>query len=341
MFSAVRQVSNKHAIKRNRSVDQDIVDISLATFFFVIIRELADFALVIFLEGLRLYDDFFLCFHVPESGPPFVGHGELGVVENLKANDIVTPVDEVVEGFDDFFFVFIRSGNEIAEKHREPAARKEFRCFMKAWPNPRGSVSGFRVKSAEDSRQVAPFTFWGDVVDQIFVESGQPDGILLIYHEVSQRRGHATTIFKFSDATVRILHRRTHIHQQVAAEIRFRLKFLYVVTIRPAVDVPVDIFEIVAWAVLSMFAEFRGEALVGTVMKTRYESFDDEFGLQVQSADLLDDVRPEVFFSAWHRFKSQLEQLFISSRSILTDLVSYETAQESQAIDPAKVFAEE
>ena len=98
-------------------------------------------------------------------------------------------------------------------------------------------------------------------------KSHQPHEILLVEHDISQRRGQITGIIELADAVRTVVHRGTGIDEQVTAEIGFLLILLDVIAVELGVSLPVDVANFVPWRILAMFGELDAESFIRTGME--------------------------------------------------------------------------
>ena len=89
-------------------------------------------------------------------------------------------------------------------------------------------------------------------------------------------------------------HRLADVEQQPADEVRLLLVLLEVEAAGPAVDLPVDVLDVVAGDVLAVLGELDGEAVVRALVHARQVALDDQPRLQLQAADLGERQRVEV-----------------------------------------------
>jgi hypothetical protein len=68
-----------------------------------------------------------------------------------------------------------------------------------------------------------------------------------------------------------------------------------------ALDLPVDVLDVVAGNILAMLGELDGEAVVGALVHAREVALDDEPGLDLQAADLGEGEGVEIFLGVVHR----------------------------------------
>src|SRR5919108_2202168 len=118
--------------------------------------------------------------------------------------------------------------------------------------------------------------------DDVVVEGDETSSIPLAVHQKGQGgREHGAILHLAHRRAAAIGHRRADVQYQVAFEIGFFLEFLDVMPIASRVDLPVECREIVAREVLPVLSELNAEALVGTAMQARKESFHHRPRLQL------------------------------------------------------------
>ena len=157
---------------------------------------------------------------------------------------------------------------------------------------------GFNRDSNDStSAQVPALGSWWQARSHFVVKRDQSNRVLLGNHQVSQGGGQTDRVVEFCQfLLVRVSHRLTQIHDQVARDIGLRLKFLDVILVGLGEDLPVNILQVVAVRVLAMFAELDTEPVKRTGVQSVQETLHDELGPQVKSLDLVDDFRFKVFF---------------------------------------------
>ena len=97
---------------------------------------------------------------------------------------------------------------------------------------------------------------------QLLRKSHQADGILLMNHQVTQRRRQTDAVVKLGQfLPIGVRHAFREIHQQITRDIGFRLILLHEKTIGFRKHQPVNISRVVSLRVPAMFAEFDAEPL--------------------------------------------------------------------------------
>jgi len=109
------------------------------------------------------------------------------------------------------------------------------------------------------------------------VEGHQPDAVLLMQHQIGQRRGRPAGVVQFRHRcrTALILHALARVQEQVAHQVRLFLELFQVVFIGASEHLPIEIAEIVAGRVLAVFGELDREPVERTAMSTRGIALDD------------------------------------------------------------------
>src|SRR2546430_15246647 len=108
---------------------------------------------------------------------------------------------------------------------------------------------------------------WWELSSNPVRKEYKPHEILLVEHDIGQRRRQITGIIKLTDAVRAVVHRGTGIDQQVTAEIGFFFVLLDVIAVELGIGFPVDVANLIPRCVLAMFGEFDAEPLVGTGVK--------------------------------------------------------------------------
>ena len=103
-----------------------------------------------------------------------------------------------------------------------------------------------RLQLGQQRQHVARFasasTLGRQALANLLVERDQPDRVLLMDHQVAQRRGQADAVFELRQLlAIRVAHRAAQIHHQVAGDVGLGLELLDVVLVGLGVDQPVDV----------------------------------------------------------------------------------------------------
>ena len=131
----------------------------------------------------------------------------------------------------------------------------------------------------------------------LLVEGDQADRVLLVDHQVAERRGQADRVLELGQfLAIGVAHRSRQVHHQVAGQVGLGLELLDVEAIGLGVDVPVDVRDVVARGVLAVLRELDREALERAGVQTRDEPLDDELGAEVEPGHLADDLGLQVLF---------------------------------------------
>jgi hypothetical protein len=109
------------------------------------------------------------------------------------------------------------------------------------------SPSAAARQQREHVAQLRPRLDFGARLSRSLVERDQPHRVLLVDHQVAQRRGQADRVVELGQLlAVRVAHRPAQVHHQIAGDVRLGLELLDVVLVRLGVDQPVDVLRIVA-----------------------------------------------------------------------------------------------
>ena len=124
----------------------------------------------------------------------------------------------------------------------------------------------------------------------------QPDGVRLLHDQVAEGGGQgAGGVVLGDDGAVRPLH-RAHLHALAGVhhhprdEVRFLLVLLQVVAFGAAVDLPVDVPDVVAGGVLAVLGELDGEPVPRASVPPGEVALDHLPGVEFQAVDAGEDV---------------------------------------------------
>ena len=164
-----------------------------------------------------------------------------------------------------------------------------------------GPVAVFR--SADDCfhdvqqfLQVRGIAAGADQRADLAVEGDQAHAVLLLEHQVGQRRGRALGVFELRHrrGVAPVAHALAGVQQQVADQVRLFLELLQVVLVGPAEDFPVEVAQVVAGRVLAMLGELDREAVEGAAMHARDVALDDPPRAQRQALQPGEHLRIEI-----------------------------------------------
>ena len=151
--------------------------------------------------------------------------------------------------------------------------------------------------------EVRPFAARRQAGLDVRVEGDQADRVLLTDHQVAERRGEADGVIELGQLlAIGVGHRGAEVHHQIAGDVRLGLELFEVVFVGLGVDVPVEVFEVVAGDVLAVFGELDAEALKRAGVQAGQKAFDDEAGAQVEPRHLADDVGSQILLGSGHAF---------------------------------------
>ena len=153
----------------------------------------------------------------------------------------------------------------------------------------------------EHISQLRPLRARRQAVANPLVECNQPHRVLLVDHQVAQRRGQANRVLELRQLLpVRVAHRAAQIHHQVAGDVRFRLELLHVVLVGLGVHQPVDVLGIVARRVLAMLAELDRKTVKRAGVETLEKATHDELRAKVEPLDLPNHLRLQISLDGGH-----------------------------------------
>ena len=142
-----------------------------------------------------------------------------------------------------------------------------------------GPVEVFRSADAvfhdvQQFLQVRRIAAGADQRADFAVERDQAHAVLLMQHQVGQRRGRALGVFQLRHRrrVALVAHALAGVQQQVADQVRLFLELLQVVLVGAAEDLPIEIAEVVAGRVLAVLGELDREAVERAAMHARRRS---------------------------------------------------------------------
>ena len=165
-----------------------------------------------------------------------------------------------------------------------------------------GQTLGLRPsQKRQHAGQLSPLAAGRQTGPNLFVKGDQPHRVLLVDHQVPQRRGQADAVVELGQLlAIRVGHARREIHHQVPGDIGLRLVLLDVEPIGLGVDQPVDQLGVVSLDVAAVFAEFDREPVKRAGVQSAQKTPDDELRPQVQPSHVADDFRLQVLFDRGH-----------------------------------------
>ena len=168
------------------------------------------------------------------------------------------------------------------------------------------SVSPSGLSFARSERMFAelrPLALGREALADLPVERDQADRVLLVDHQVAERRGEADRVLELGQLlAIGVAHRPREVHHQVARQVRLGLEFLRVEAVGLGVDVPVDVRDVVAGRVLAVLGELDREAVERAGVQAGDEALDDELRPQVEPRDLADHLGLQILLGGrWPR----------------------------------------
>ena len=152
-------------------------------------------------------------------------------------------------------------------------------------------------KQRQDIAELRPLAPRRQALANLLVERDQADRVLLVDHQVAERRRQADAVLELGQLlAVSVAHRPRQVHHQVAGQVGLGLELLDVEAVGLGVDVPVDVRDVVAGGVLAVLGELDRETLERAGVQPGDEALDDELGAQIQPRDLADHLGLQVFF---------------------------------------------
>ncbi len=259
--------------------------------------KIGDLLEVIRLDGIGINLEDLLGFIVLKLEHSLEGEHGLGLVEDMKDDDVVTGKPKAMQGSQH------RCGvrQEVAENHDQAAMPHHAGDLMQA----RFDV-GFAGRlelgeQREDIAKLRPLAPRRQALADLLIEGDQADRVLLVDHQIAERGRKTDAVLEFGELlTIGVTHRSRQIHHQVAGQVRFRLELLDVEAVGLGVNVPVHVGNIVAGRVLAMFGELDRKPLERAGVQPRDEALNNELGAEVEPRHLADDGRVQVFFGGRH-----------------------------------------
>ena len=110
--------------------------------------------------------------------------------------------------------------------------------------------------------------------------------------QVRQCASNHARVVKLADAVrARVRHRRARIERDLTQQVRGLAKLLRVQPVRPREELPVDVLQIVARAIVPILAELRAVAVKGTAMQPGDRAVDDDAGDEIEVGERREDGR--------------------------------------------------
>ena len=203
-------------------------------------------------------------FEVDEASGPSEIERELLGVEEVKDGHIVFIEVEMFEGIEEGGDI----GEEITDDDDESALADAFGEVVESLDD-LGFASGLDIGEATlELAQVG----WGasrGEIDGFFGEASEADGIALVDKEMGDRAREASGVIEAGAGgwVTGKLHRGGGIDDEIAAEIGIGFEFADEEFVGAAEDAPVEVFDVIAWGILTIFGEFdRGAPGSGAVL---------------------------------------------------------------------------
>ena len=124
-----------------------------------------------------------------------------------------------------------------------------------------------------------------DIIDDVVVEHDQPSRIALPISHVRQRSGDETRVINLVNLVRAVRHRCGGVEQNQELAVGLAAIALEEAFIGPREHVPVDVAEVVALGVSTVFGKFLGETEVGRAVEAGDETVDYRLGDQVEAGD--------------------------------------------------------
>src|SRR6185437_7203603 len=106
----------------------------------------------------------------------------------------------------------------------------------------------------------------------IFVKYNQPDRVSLARCQIGKRRREKAAVIEFCDTARPVAHGRAGVEKNKQLRIRFAAESLEIDTVRAGENIPIDMAEIVAFDILTIFRELLAEAERWRAMQSRNEA---------------------------------------------------------------------
>jgi len=127
------------------------------------------------------------------------------------------------------------------------------------------------------------------------VEDREADEVLLFQNKIRQGGGGGGGVVELGDFRFAgIPHRIRPIHHQVAGKASLLFVALDIVSVRFAVDLPVQMPQVVTGHVLPVFRELHADPMVGGAMAAREEPLYHQTGSQFQAGYFVQDPRIQI-----------------------------------------------
>ncbi len=182
---------------------------------------------------------------------------------------------------------------QVAEDHHHAALFEPFGQIVKDRAGVRLALRHALLHDVQQLLQVRRIAAGADQRPDLLVERDHAHAVLLLKHQVGQRAGDALGIFELGHRRLgtAVTHALAGVDEQVTDEVRLLFVLLQVELIGLAVNLPVDVAQIVALRVLAMFGKLDRKAVVRAAMHARDVAFHDQPGSQLQALELSQRLR--------------------------------------------------
>ncbi len=160
------------------------------------------------------------------------------------------------------------------------------------------------VGEGEDPLQVHRLAPGGEGLPHLVVEEHEGGGVLLVDDEVGDGGGHGGGVVGLGEGVLRgrlVAHGGGDVEADRRDEVGLLLVLLHVEAVGLAVDLPVEVAEVVPGGVLPVLRELDGEAAVGAPVAPGHEPLDDQTGPEVEPSYAVEDLRVQEPAGVFHR----------------------------------------
>src|SRR5262249_12196831 len=158
-------------------------------------------------------------------------------------------------------------------------------CVVKYGSDLRLSVRRSTDEEAADVFQMSWLAGGSQELPHFRVKGCQADAVGLLHDEVAEGRGRGAGQIVLRDLAGPVAHRFAGLDQKPADEVGFELVLLEVEAFGAAVDLPVDVADVIAGDVFAMLSELDREPVVLALVPAGDEPLDRLPGAQLQRAD--------------------------------------------------------
>ena len=227
---------------------------------------------------------------VAKVAPAVEREVQLLVGHHVQQDHLVLLVTEVMQGLEHL----LRVVEQVGDDDDQPATVYPFGYVVEDGCKC-GLVAGFRlVKLLKDRPQVPAAAARGNITADRGVERYESDRVLLVDHQVCQRRRQALGVLKLAERPVvapgggvaGVFHRAGGVDQDCRPQVGLLDVLLDVVPVGLGQHAPVEVADVVAGGILAVLGELDGKALVGALVPAGDKPLDHPAGDQLQAADL-------------------------------------------------------